>query len=62
MEGEPEDDVYLKRLYPRRIYEVEKAVHLLKKFQVLDYTYPKQGVFVDLTLDMALGKKVCELN
>ncbi|XP_012996963.1 large ribosomal subunit protein uL1m isoform X2 [Cavia porcellus] len=57
MEGEPEDDVYLKRLYPRRIYEVEKAVHLLKKFQVLDYTYPKQGVFVDLTLDMALGKK-----
>ncbi|XP_008048740.1 39S ribosomal protein L1, mitochondrial [Carlito syrichta] len=57
MEGEPEDDVYLKRLYPRQIYEVEKAVHLLKKFQVLDFTYPKQGVYLDLTLDMALGKK-----
>ncbi|XP_005388254.1 PREDICTED: 39S ribosomal protein L1, mitochondrial isoform X2 [Chinchilla lanigera] len=57
MEGEPEDDVYLKRLYPRQIYEVEKAVHLLKKFQILDYTNPKQGVFLDLTLDMALGKK-----
>lgn len=57
MESEPEDDVYLKRLYPRRIYEVEKAVHLLKKFQVLDFTNPKQGVYLDLTLDMTLGKK-----
>uniref|UniRef100_A0A2K6GIT1 Mitochondrial ribosomal protein L1 n=1 Tax=Propithecus coquereli TaxID=379532 RepID=A0A2K6GIT1_PROCO len=57
MEGTPEDDVYLKRLYPRQIYDVEKAIHLLKKFQILDYTYPKQGVFLDLTLDMALGKK-----
>ncbi|XP_048220235.1 39S ribosomal protein L1, mitochondrial isoform X2 [Perognathus longimembris pacificus] len=57
MEGEPEDDVYLKRLYPRQIYEVEKAIHLLKKFQILDFTYPKQGVYLDLTLDMALGKK-----
>ncbi|KAL6048025.1 hypothetical protein STEG23_036146, partial [Scotinomys teguina] len=57
MESEPEDDVYLKRLYPRRIYEVEKAVALLKKFQVLDFTNPKQGVYLDLTLDMALGKK-----
>lgn len=57
MESEPEDDVYLKRLYPRRIYEVEKAIHLLKKFQVLDFTNPKQGVYLDLTLDMALGKK-----
>ncbi|XP_045388837.1 39S ribosomal protein L1, mitochondrial isoform X1 [Lemur catta] len=57
MEGEPEDDVYLKRLYPRQIYDVEKAIHLLKKFQILDFTYPKQGVFLDLTLDMALGKK-----
>lgn len=57
MENEPEDDVYLKRLYPRRIYEVEKAIHLLKKFQVLDFTNPKQGVYLDLTLDMALGKK-----
>ncbi|XP_075864028.1 large ribosomal subunit protein uL1m-like isoform X2 [Microcebus murinus] len=57
MEGEPEDDVYLKRLYPRQIYDVEKAIHLLKKFQVLDFTNPKQGVFLDLTLDMALGKK-----
>ncbi|XP_061058552.1 large ribosomal subunit protein uL1m isoform X3 [Eubalaena glacialis] len=57
MEGEPEDDVYLKRLYPRQIYEVEKAIHLLKKFQVLDFTNPKQGVYLDLTLDMTLGKK-----
>lgn len=57
MEGEPEDDVYLKRLYPRQIYEVEKAVNLLKKFQVLDFTNPKQGVYLDLTLDMTLGKK-----
>ncbi|XP_055450606.1 39S ribosomal protein L1, mitochondrial [Psammomys obesus] len=57
MESEPEDDVYLKRLYPRRIYEVEKAIHLLKKYQVLDFTNPKQGVYLDLTLDMSLGKK-----
>nr|XP_045736894.1 39S ribosomal protein L1, mitochondrial isoform X2 [Mirounga angustirostris] len=57
MEGEPEDDVYLKRLYPRQIYEVEKAIQLLKKFQTLDFTNPKQGVYLDLTLDMALGKK-----
>ncbi|XP_006778244.1 PREDICTED: 39S ribosomal protein L1, mitochondrial isoform X2 [Myotis davidii] len=57
MEDEPEDDVYLKRLYPRQIYEVEKAIHLLKKFQILDFTYPKQGVYLDLTLDVALGKK-----
>uniref|UniRef100_A0A8C9HPC4 Large ribosomal subunit protein uL1m n=1 Tax=Piliocolobus tephrosceles TaxID=591936 RepID=A0A8C9HPC4_9PRIM len=57
MEGEPEDDVYLKRLYPRQIYEVEKAVHLLKKFQVLDFTSPKQSVYLDLTLDMTQGKK-----
>ncbi|XP_036268739.1 39S ribosomal protein L1, mitochondrial isoform X3 [Pipistrellus kuhlii] len=57
MEGEPEDDVYLKRLYPRQIYDVEKAIHLLKKFQILDFTYPKQGVYLDLTLDMSQGKK-----
>ncbi|XP_004703452.2 39S ribosomal protein L1, mitochondrial [Echinops telfairi] len=57
MDDEPEDDVYLKRLYPRQRYEVEKAVHLLKKFQILDFTYPKQGVYLDLTLDMALQKK-----
>nr|XP_020844032.1 39S ribosomal protein L1, mitochondrial isoform X2 [Phascolarctos cinereus] len=57
MEGEPEDDVYLKRLFPRPIYEVDKAINLLKKFQVLDYSHPKQGVYLDLTLDMALQKK-----
>ncbi|XP_072601625.1 large ribosomal subunit protein uL1m isoform X2 [Vulpes vulpes] len=57
MEGEPEDDVYLKHLYPRQIYEVEKAIQLLKKFQTLDFTNPKQGVYLDLTLDMSLGKK-----
>ncbi|XP_044536070.1 39S ribosomal protein L1, mitochondrial isoform X2 [Gracilinanus agilis] len=57
MEGEPEDDVYLKRLFPRQIYEVEKAVNLLKRFQILDYSNPKQGIYLDLTLDMALEKK-----
>ncbi|XP_057358345.1 39S ribosomal protein L1, mitochondrial isoform X2 [Manis pentadactyla] len=57
MEGEPEDDVYLKRLYPRQIYEVEKAIQLLREFQILDFTNPKQGVYIDLTLDMALEKK-----
>uniref|UniRef100_A0A8D2AHF0 39S ribosomal protein L1, mitochondrial n=1 Tax=Sciurus vulgaris TaxID=55149 RepID=A0A8D2AHF0_SCIVU len=57
MEVEPEDDVHLKHLYPRQTYEVEKAVQLLKKFQILDFTNPKQGVYLDLTLDMALGKK-----
>ncbi|KAM5271769.1 large ribosomal subunit protein uL1m [Ctenodactylus gundi] len=57
MEGEPQDDVYLKRLYPRQIYEVEKAINLLKKYQILDFTCPKQGVFLDLTLDMTQGKK-----
>ncbi|XP_028929930.1 39S ribosomal protein L1, mitochondrial [Ornithorhynchus anatinus] len=57
MEGEPEDDVYLKHLYPRQIYEAEKAIHLLKKFQVLDFTYPKQMVYLDLTLEMTPGKK-----
>ncbi|XP_053446501.1 39S ribosomal protein L1, mitochondrial isoform X2 [Nycticebus coucang] len=57
MEEEPEDDVYLKRLYPRQIYDVEKAIPLLKKFQILDFTNPRQGVYLDLTLDMALGKK-----
>uniref|UniRef100_A0A8D2AZM6 Mitochondrial ribosomal protein L1 n=1 Tax=Sciurus vulgaris TaxID=55149 RepID=A0A8D2AZM6_SCIVU len=57
MEGEPEDDVYLKHLYPRQIHEVEKAVQLLKKFQILDFTNPKQEVYLDLTQDMALGKK-----
>ncbi|MBZ3891171.1 39S ribosomal protein L1, mitochondrial [Sciurus carolinensis] len=41
----------------KQIYEVEKAVQLLKKFQILDFTNPKQGVYLDLTLDMALGKK-----
>ncbi|ELK10367.1 39S ribosomal protein L1, mitochondrial [Pteropus alecto] len=34
-----------------------EAIHLLKKFQILDLTNPKQGVYLDLTLDMALGKK-----
>ncbi|XP_049646241.1 39S ribosomal protein L1, mitochondrial [Suncus etruscus] len=57
MEDEPEDDVYLKRLYPRQIYEAEKAILLLKKYQILDFTNPKQGVYLDLTLDMTLGKK-----
>ncbi|XP_044536069.1 39S ribosomal protein L1, mitochondrial isoform X1 [Gracilinanus agilis] len=62
MEGEPEDDVYLKRLFPRQIYEVEKAVNLLKRFQILDYSNPKQGIYLDLTLDMALEKKKKKLE
>lgn len=52
VENEFKDDVYLKCLYPRQIYEVEKAIHLLK-FQVLDFTNPKQGVYLDVMLDMA---------
>nr|AAF87327.1 BM022 [Homo sapiens] len=57
MEGEPEDDVYLKRLYPRQIYEVEKAVHLLKKFQILDFTSPKQSVYLGFDTGYGTGKE-----
>lgn len=57
MEGEPKDDAYLKRLYPKQMHKVEKAIHLLKKFQILDFANLKQTIYLDLTLDMALRKK-----
>uniref|UniRef100_A0A8D0G3A6 Mitochondrial ribosomal protein L1 n=1 Tax=Sphenodon punctatus TaxID=8508 RepID=A0A8D0G3A6_SPHPU len=53
----PGDDVYLTWCYSRPVYEAEVAVDMLKKFQVLDFTYPKQHVYADLTLDMTMGKK-----
>uniref|UniRef100_A0A8C8RJH4 Large ribosomal subunit protein uL1m n=1 Tax=Pelusios castaneus TaxID=367368 RepID=A0A8C8RJH4_9SAUR len=53
----PVDDVYLTWLYERPVYEAEVAVDMLKKFQQLDFTYPKQHVSVNITLDMALEKK-----
>ncbi|KAK2546115.1 large ribosomal subunit protein uL1m [Columba livia] len=53
----PVDDVYLTWLYERPSYEVEEAVAMLKKFQELDFTYPKQYVYINVTLDMALQKK-----
>lgn len=56
--SKPVDDVYLTWLYERPSYEVEEAVAMLKKFQELDFTYPKQYVYINVTLDMALQKKV----
>ncbi|XP_057284573.1 39S ribosomal protein L1, mitochondrial isoform X1 [Pezoporus wallicus] len=53
----PVDDVYLTWHYERPSYEVEKAVGMLKKFQELDFTYPKQFVYINVFLDMALPKK-----
>ncbi|XP_030333822.1 39S ribosomal protein L1, mitochondrial isoform X1 [Strigops habroptila] len=53
----PVDDVYLTWHYQRPSYEVEKAVGMLKKFQELDFTYPKQFVYINVFLDMALQKK-----
>ncbi|OPJ89857.1 39S ribosomal protein L1, mitochondrial [Patagioenas fasciata monilis] len=55
--SKPVDDVYLTWLYERPSYEVEEAVAMLKKFQELDFTYPKQYVYINVTLDMALQKK-----
>uniref|UniRef100_A0A8C5LZR4 Mitochondrial ribosomal protein L1 n=1 Tax=Leptobrachium leishanense TaxID=445787 RepID=A0A8C5LZR4_9ANUR len=54
---EPTDDVYLARFYPKPLLEPETAVNLLKRYQELDFTYPKQPVYVELTLDMKLEKK-----
>lgn len=55
--SKPVDDVYLTWLYKRPVYEAEVAVDMLKKFQQLDFTYPKQHVYANLMLDMALEKK-----
>ncbi|NWW04971.1 RM01 protein, partial [Oreocharis arfaki] len=55
--SKPVDDVYLTWLYKRPSYELEQAVGMLKKFQELDFTYPKQFVYINVSLDMALQKK-----
>uniref|UniRef100_A0A8B9CT71 Uncharacterized protein n=1 Tax=Anser brachyrhynchus TaxID=132585 RepID=A0A8B9CT71_9AVES len=56
--SKPVDDVYLTWLYKRPSYNVEEAVGMLKKFQELDFTYPKQYVYINVFLDTALQKKV----
>ncbi|NXH45573.1 RM01 protein, partial [Dicaeum eximium] len=55
--SKPVDDVYLTWLYRRPSYELEQAVGMLKKFQELDFTHPKQFVYINVFLDMALQKK-----
>lgn len=55
--SKPVDDVYLTWYYKRPSYNVEEAVGMLKKFQELDFTYPKQFVYINVTLDMELPKK-----
>ncbi|XP_067413175.1 large ribosomal subunit protein uL1m isoform X2 [Emydura macquarii macquarii] len=55
--SKPVDDVYLTWLYKRPVYEAEVAVDMLRKFQQLDFTFPKQYVYVNMTLDMTLEKK-----
>ncbi|NWI05723.1 RM01 protein, partial [Tichodroma muraria] len=55
--GKPVDDVYLTWLYRRPCYPLEQAVGMLKKFQELDFTHPKQFVYINVFLDMALQKK-----
>ncbi|NXA89507.1 RM01 protein, partial [Melanocharis versteri] len=55
--AEPVDDVYLTWLYKRPSYELEQAVGMLKRFQELDFTPPKQFVYINVSLDMALQKK-----
>ncbi|XP_035180175.1 39S ribosomal protein L1, mitochondrial [Oxyura jamaicensis] len=55
--SKPVDDVYLTWLYKRPSYNVEEAVSMLKKFQELDFTHPKQYVYINVFLDMALQKK-----
>ncbi|XP_067846879.1 39S ribosomal protein L1, mitochondrial isoform X2 [Heptranchias perlo] len=54
---EPIDDVYRIQYYPKTLHDIETAIDLLKKFQQLDFTYPKQPVYIDLRLDMKLEKK-----
>ncbi|NXY89288.1 RM01 protein, partial [Alcedo cyanopectus] len=55
--SKPVDDVYLTWHYKRPSYQLEEAVAMLKKFQELDFTYPKQFVYINVFLDMALQKK-----
>ncbi|KAM6346614.1 large ribosomal subunit protein uL1m isoform 2-T3 [Podargus strigoides] len=55
--SKPVDDVYLTWYYERPSYDVEEAVRMLKKFQELDFTYPKQYVYINVFLDMALQNK-----
>ncbi|KFO92581.1 hypothetical protein N320_04361, partial [Buceros rhinoceros silvestris] len=55
--SKPVDDVYLTWLYKRPSYDLEEAVAMLKKFQQLDFTNPKQFVYINVFLDMALQKK-----
>ncbi|XP_009475474.1 PREDICTED: 39S ribosomal protein L1, mitochondrial [Nipponia nippon] len=55
--SKPVDDVYLTWYYERPSYGVEEAVGMLKKFQQLDFTHPKQFVYINVFLDMALQKK-----
>ncbi|NXU56377.1 RM01 protein, partial [Turnix velox] len=55
--SKPVDDVYLTWCYERPSYDVEEAVGMLKKFQELDFTNPKQYVYINVFLDMALQKK-----
>ncbi|NXC98993.1 RM01 protein, partial [Certhia brachydactyla] len=55
--SKPVDDVYLTWLYKRPSFQLEQAVGMLKKFQELDFTHPKQFVYITVTLDMALQKK-----
>ncbi|NWR89667.1 RM01 protein, partial [Furnarius figulus] len=53
----PVDDVYLTWLYRRPVYGLEQAVGMLKRFQELDFTHPRQFVYINVFLDMALKKK-----
>ncbi|KAG2466459.1 FRAS1 protein, partial [Polypterus senegalus] len=53
----PTDDVYLTKYYPKPVYEIDVAIQKLKKFQELDFTDPKQYVYINLRLDMKLEKK-----
>ncbi|XP_066566749.1 large ribosomal subunit protein uL1m [Amia ocellicauda] len=53
----PIDDVYVTRYYPKPVYEVDTTIDMIKRFQQLDLTYPKQPVYIDLKLDMKLEKK-----
>ncbi|NXL75526.1 RM01 protein, partial [Leptocoma aspasia] len=55
--SKPVDDVYLTWLYRRPSYQLEQAVGMLKRFQELDFTHPKQFVYINVFLDMALQKK-----
>ncbi|KAI1900363.1 hypothetical protein AGOR_G00049190 [Albula goreensis] len=57
MSGPPVDDVYLPKFYPPPVYDISLAIDMLKKFQQLDFTSPKQMIYMDLKLDMKLEKK-----